>query len=531
MIIKNICKKFGNEEVLRDVTFSTMLDDKFALIGNNGCGKSTLLKIIAGKISADSGEIKLVNEKVSFLKQEVEYDDYNLSILEYVKKHIGLQLLQDKLQQLEKNLTDENYVEYDEYLTEFIDRDGYNIDANVKQLMSDFRLNKQLDDTIFSLSGGEKMKVLLITCLLSDGNVLLLDEPTNNLDLESIMSLQKYLSTIKNKTIILVSHDEEFISAVTQKVLVLEEGKLTVYPYNYSTYKTNQEKEYENKLTEYNTLIKKQQTLKTKIISLKESQNSAKSIKPKDNDKIGADYKQGRGENKSGALVKKYTKEMENLHVDNNFKHKEKFDFEIGEQTQKTASRNIIVKNCVCGYSGFKTQPISISIDFGQRILLQGNNGEGKTTFLKTLLGITPKLDGELIIGSGVKFGYVEQATLDDSELSMLEYLSEENEKIDKSTIFQVLTNFGLNYDDKDKKFKTFSAGQRTKINLAKLSLQKINTLILDEPTNHLDIEGANVIYSALQKFKGTIIAVSHNQTFIKNFNPDQVIKISKNSV
>ena len=532
MIVKNLCKAYKTKEVLDNVSFEIQTGDKIGLVGVNGCGKSTLLRILAGEEKPDFGEVKLnSNESVAILKQEIDTNLYEMTILNYLKKQSGIGDIEQQLNALEQDLNEQNMELYGELLNQFLACDGYNFDTNVQAILSGLKLNKNLDDKVGILSGGEKIKLMLATVLLSTSETLLFDEPTNNLDFASVEFLIGYLKSIK-KSYMVVSHDEKFLDEVTTKTFELKNGHITEFPFSCSKYLEVQEMAFEQRKKQYQEAKEQQTYLKNKLAQATVTASSTKGKQARDNDKIAHDYKVGKGENKSGALVKKLTKQLENVEIDTEFRDKPVFDFRINE-TEEKASKDVVLRNLVCGYDGFSTCKFNLTIPFGSRVLIKGGNGSGKTTLLKTLLGeISPK-SGDIYIGRGVKIGYIEQNTLlsDKLDLNMLSYIIGDSTEIDKSFVYQILNSFGVPYEEKDKSFKEFSAGQRTKINLAKLAINKVNTLVLDEPTNHLDLEATQILYSALDSFKGTIIAVTHNMTLVDCLHPDIVFDMDSCTV
>lgn len=529
MIVKNLSKTYKTKEVLDNVSFEINKNDKIGLVGANGCGKSTLLKILAGDEVADSGEINFVgNEKVSLLRQEIDPALYGLTILQYLKSQTGVEEIENQMHALEQDLNEQNMDMYDELLNRFLTCDGYNFDTNVEYVLSGLKLNKPLDAVVGILSGGEKIKLMLASILLSTGDILLFDEPTNNLDYNSVEFLIKYLKSI-DRAYVVVSHDEKFLDEVTSKTFELKNGTLTEFPYSCSKYLEIQNLSYEQRKQRYIDAREQQTEIKNKLTTAKAASSSGKAKPARDNDKIGHDFKVGKGENKSGALVKKLTRQLENIEIDTEFRDKPVFDFRINEAEDKT-SKDIVLHDLVCGYETFSTCKFNLTIPFGTRVLIKGRNGSGKTTLIRTLLGELQPKSGEVFVGKGAKVGYIEQNTLDNGklDLNMLSYILENDTEIDKSFVYQILNSFGVPYEEKDKLFKDFSAGQRTKINLAKLAINKVNVLILDEPTNHLDMDAAQVLYSALESFKGTIIAVTHNLALIDHLHPDIVYDLDK---
>lgn len=228
MIVKNLSKSFNSNKILDNISFVLEDNDKVCLIGNNGAGKSTLLKILNGDINYDSGNINYNDENIGMLMQEIDIKDYDLTITCYIKRKTGFENIENKLKELEKNLSDSNMEEYGNVLDLYLKLDGYNFENNINMLLNGLGLNKDLNKKVKELSGGEKIKVLLTILLLSNPDIMLLDEPTNNLDIDGITYLENYLVKL-NKKMIIVSHDEEFLNNISNKIFELNQGKLTEY--------------------------------------------------------------------------------------------------------------------------------------------------------------------------------------------------------------------------------------------------------------------------------------------------------------
>ena len=197
MQVSNLKSGFKNNEILKDISFHLKKGEKVGLVGPNGSGKSTLLKVLSNELPLDSGKIKLENETITYLKQEISHEFDNYSIIDYIKNQTGIGKLENRLSELENNLTDDNMNEYGEILDNFLSLDGYSFERNLQNLIDGLNLDKSLDSKISTLSGGEKIKVLLCAMILSNGDILLLDEPTNNLDIEAIDWLENYLRNLK----------------------------------------------------------------------------------------------------------------------------------------------------------------------------------------------------------------------------------------------------------------------------------------------------------------------------------------------
>ena len=528
MIVKNLSKSFNSNKILDNISFVLEDNDKVCLIGNNGTGKSTLLKILNGDINYDSGNINYNDESIGMLMQEIDIEDYDLTIIDYIKKKTNFLLLEEKLHKLEKNLNDSNMEEYGNALDLYLKLDGYNFENNINMLLNGLGLNKDLNKKVKELSGGEKIKVLLTILLLSNPDIMLLDEPTNNLDIDGITYLENYLVKL-NKKMIIVSHDEEFLNNISNKIFELNQGKLTEYKMPYYEYLDYKEKEYKRNLEKYNSINEKKEELKSRIKEAEKWSNKGVNKKKKDNDKIAANFAKEQTKKTSGNIskLKRELEKEENI----DFKKKEKVSFDVNFTNEK-GNKDIVINDLVCGYENFKTNKINLNIPFGIRVRIDGKNGTGKSTFIKTLLSRIDKVSGNIIKGNEVKFGYISQDTLiEDNNKTIYEYLIEEMDEVNNGLLFTVLDKFNISYEDRNKKYSKLSPGERTRVNLAKLSIDEVNVLVLDEITNHLDMEALNLIYDMLGSFKGTIISISHNRKFNEILSPDITYNISSSKI
>ena len=528
MIVKNLSKSFNSNKILDNISFVLEDNDKVCLIGNNGTGKSTLLKILNGDINYDSGNINYNDESIGMLMQEIDIEDYDLTIIDYIKKKTNFLLLEEKLHKLEKNLNDSNMEEYGNVLDLYLKLDGYNFENNINMLLNGLGLNKDLNKKVKELSGGEKIKVLLTILLLSNPDIMLLDEPTNNLDIDGITYLENYLVKL-NKKMIIVSHDEEFLNNISNKIFELNQGKLTEYKMPYYEYLDYKEKEYKRNLEKYNSINEKKEELKSRIKEAEKWSNKGVNKKKKDNDKIAANFAKEQTKKTSGNIskLKRELEKEENI----DFKKKEKVSFDVNFTNEK-GNKDIVINDLVCGYENFKTNKINLNIPFGIRVRIDGKNGTGKSTFIKTLLSKIDKVSGNIIKGNEVKFGYISQDTLiEDNNKTIYEYLTDGINEVNNGLLFTVLDKFNISYEDRNKKYSKLSPGERTRVNLAKLSIDEVNVLVFDEITNHLDMEALNLIYDMLGSFKGTIISISHNRKFNEILSPDITYNISSSKI
>ena len=528
MIVKNLSKSFNSNKILDNISFVLEDNDKVCLIGNNGTGKSTLLKILNGDIKYDSGNINYNDESIGMLMQEIDIKDYDLTITCYIKRKTGFKNIENKLKELEENLNDSNMEEYGNVLDLYLKLDGYNFENNINMLLNGLGLNKELNKKVKELSGGEKIKVLLTILLLSNPDIMLLDEPTNNLDIDGITYLENYLVKL-NKKIIIVSHDEEFLNNISNKIFELNQGKLTEYKMPYYEYLDYKKKEYKRNLDKYNSINEKKEELKSRIKEAEKWSNKGVNKKKKDNDKIAANFAKEQTKKTSGNIskLKRELEKEENI----DFKKKEKVSFDVNFTNEK-GNKDIVINDLVCGYENFKTNKINLNIPFGIRVRIDGKNGTGKSTFIKTLLSKIDKVSGNIIKGNEVKFGYISQDTLiEDNNKTIYEYLTDGINEVNNGLLFTVLDKFNISYEDRNKKYSKLSPGERTRVNLAKLSIDEVNVLVLDEITNHLDMEALNLIYDMLGSFKGTIISISHNRKFNEILSPDITYNISSSKI
>ena len=518
MRVNNLSVTISDKKILDNISFELNNNDKVGLVGKNGVGKSTLLRVLCDNNKA----VKLGNDTIGYLKQEIshEFDDY--SIIDYIKSDIGIDKLSLKLHDLENNLTSSNMDEYEAVLNDFLALDGYRFEDNLKIIANGLNLKEELDTKIGILSGGEKIKVLLASLLLKNSDILLLDEATNNLDMEAIIFLENYLKDVKKKMII-VSHDEYFLQNIVNRILELDDGHIREYNMRYNDYLLVRENEYNREHEEYIRLKEEKEKLKTRLQKAKEWANKGNNKKThSDNDKIANNFAKERTNNTN---ISKITKEISKMDIPS-FEEKKPIDVWF-DLDNKKGNKDIILNNLICGYDKFKTPLINLDIPFGSKVQINGNNGDGKTTLLKTILKEIKPVSGDVIVGSGVRMGYISQDTLNlKNDYSLIEYIVHDKEDIDLSFVFTLLDKFGISYDEKDKKYNMLSPGERTRVNLACIALNKTNVLILDEVVNHLDKEALDLIYELVTSYKGTIISVSHNQKYNEMLKSDIALDI-----
>lgn len=536
--VKNVSKSYDGKTIISDISFTVAEKEKVAIIGSNGIGKSTLIRLIDGIEEVDSGKIQKDNiDLIGFFRQEFKIDEEQQTVIEFVKNYIGIQGLEKRLHLLEETMGDdpEKIQEYFDIQEKYIHLDGYNFDYKLETILNGFGLAQNVSKkNISELSGGQKNKVMLTAVLLKGADLLLLDEPTNNLDLKSIIWLEKYLQSIDTPCII-VSHDRRFLNSVTTKTLEIDYFSRTVreYPGNYEKYQEFKQKEQEKQLQKYEEQQETISNLRDSMVQKKNWATKGRKQGVKDNDKYTRGYERDRSSSLA-SNAKKIEKQIEKMDKIDKPNIEPKLEIRIDVGNTKSGT-DIVVSDLICGYSkGFQTEAINFECELGDRIVIVGNNGSGKSTFLKTLIGKQKALSGEISLGAGLNIGYIAQDTKEDKEISIESYLKKsiDYENLEnKSMIYTILKQFNFDYSEKDKKYKNLSPGERTRLQLAVFSLKKINALILDEPTNHLDIEALEALEKVIANFKGTVIAISHDREFIFKVKPTQILKFEGGKV
>ncbi len=527
MIVSNLNKRIGNKNILQDVSFILANNDKVGLVGVNGAGKSTLLKTLAKEIKPDNGKVRLNEETITYLKQEIPYIYNDLTVVQYIKQELKLDKLETRLHELETNLTADIMKEYGEVLNQYLTLEGYSFEENLKSILLGLNFKENINKKIKTLSGGQKIKVLLAIVLLQNADILLLDEPTNNLDMEAILYLEKKLK-LANKKMMIVSHDEVFLNNIVNKIYELENGKIKVYNISYQEYLNQKELEYKDLKERYIKAQEQKDKLKHQVQKAKEWANKGVNKKAhNDNNKLANNYAK---EKTNTSNISKLTKELEKIEIPD-FEEKKPINvfFNLDEIKE---NKDIELEHLVCGYETFKTTEINLLIPYGIRVNIIGGNGTGKTTLIKTILKEISPIKGNVNIGSGVRIGYISQNTLDSAlDESVYSYLTKDLKNIDKAKVFTLLDKFSIDYDDKDKSYLSLSPGERTRVNLAKLAINNINVLILDEVTNHLDKEALDLIYDLVKSYKGTIISISHNRKYNEYLNSDLDLDIKTGKI
>lgn len=525
--VTNVSKSYDEREILTNVSFGIYDNQKVALVGKNGTGKSTLMRIIAGVEAPTSGTVEFAGgiKRIGYLKQEFEESELNETVNEYIEENIGIKQLREKLERLEKeDLTlQENFDEFSKVQEEYIELDGYNFDYKKEMTLSGLSLDKSiLSRKISTLSGGQKSKVILSTVLLKSSDLLLLDEPTNNLDIKSIEWLEEYLKRIATP-ILMISHDRSLLDNITSRLIEIDENTKGINEYtgNYTDYILYKKHKLNKQLESFES---QQKLIASMTESIRQKKNWADIGRHQimsDNDKCTRGYERDRSSS-NASTAKRIEKQIKRIEKVERPIIKEPLAINISLSPTDRAAVYFYAEDLKCGYPNeFSIQIGKLDIKFGDRILLLGDNGTGKSTFINTLLGNIRPLSGDIRKGNQLKIGVLLQQgfkEFQNQNCTVEEYIKTYTNS-DKNVIFTTMIRFGFEYEDKSKIVNILSPGERTRLYLLVCSLNEINTLVLDEPTNFLDIEGLEALEEVVQSFQGILILSSHDRHFIEKIS------------
>ena len=512
MKIDNLSLSFGTAEVYKNLTVEFNQNDKVGIIGVNGAGKTTLFKLILGELTPDAGTIT-VSSKIGYLPQVIEDNfDKEMSVFDYLLSARPIKELENKLTNLYEQIATEknehNLKKYMKDITKVEDEltyyEQYNAESELLKIIAGMNIGDTLLDLkLKNLSGGQKSKIAFARLLYSKPETLLLDEPTNHLDLDTKDYIIEYLKNYKG-LILVISHDTSFLDEITNKTLYIDKNKKTGTLYNGSYSK------YEK--------IKKERELATSRLHDKQQKEEEK-LK-----EIIARYI--RGNEKKANIAKDRQKKLEKLlseKVEVEKKNKyTKFNINI---KYPSYSIPISCNNLTFGYTeeNLLYQNLTFDLIRGEKFLIVGENGIGKTTLLKLIMNILTPLEGSINISEKTLIGYYAQ----EHDLLNKEKTIKENFSDSGLTDYELrrfLGSFLFTNDDIFKKINILSPGERSRVALAKIALSGANTLLLDEPTNHLDPMTQLIIADTFKDYEGTMLVVSHNLEFVDNLGIERML-------
>lgn len=520
--VEHLYKYFNGQALLKDINFTVEDREAVGLIGVNGCGKSTLLNIITGSEGYDKtpeglGSVNIAGKaSIGFLRQNSGLNS-ELTIGEEMKNAFAplLETL-DKMKVLEKKMADGGDIdsishEYAELSSYFEARDGYRIDVKIKQVLNGMGFGSTPTDRVIStLSGGEKTRLALAKLLLEEPNLLILDEPTNHLDFETLMWLEDYLKGYKG-AIIIVSHDRYFLNKVCTRICEIEQGRLTSYRGDYSSYLVQKKMNSERQLKEYEAQQKEIAKLEDYVAKNLVRASTSKMAKSRQ-------HMLDRIERIDKPLM--YTKPP---------KIKLEYDIEPTKDIVRVVDCPLVVGEGADKKELIKS--LTMNVRRGEHVAIIGANGIGKTSILKLIQGIIPHEGGNISWGGNVKISYFEQEhAILDPHKTVLEEIMDRYPRLSEQQARSVLGAVLLTGENVFKPISVLSGGERAKLCFAIMALNRGNVLVLDEPTNHLDLSTKEVLEDALAEFGGTIILVSHDR-YLLNKVASRIIEIKHDEV
>ena len=494
--VENLTHGFGDRAIFNNVSFRLLAGEHIGLVGANGEGKSTFMNIVTGTLAPDEGKVEWNKHvRVGYLDQHAVLEK-GMTIEDVLKSAFSYLFdMEQNINEIYESMADATDDEIAEMMEEvgtlqdmLTNHDFYMIDAKVEQVARALGLLELgLDHDVTDLSGGQRTKVLLAKLLLEKPEILLLDEPTNYLDAEHIEWLKRYLNEYEN-AFILISHDIPFLNSVINLIYHMDNQELTRYVGDYDKFQ--------------------------EVYAMKKSQLEAAYNRQQ---KEIADLKDFVARNKARVSTRNMAmsrqKKLDKMDVIELAAEKPKPEFSFKEG--RTTGRIIFeTRDLVIGYDEPLSKPLNLSMERGEKVALIGANGIGKTTLLKSILGLIPPLSGEVEQGDYLEIGYFEQEMSGSGDNSCIEEIWQEFPAFTQYEVRSALARCGLTTKHIESRVKVLSGGEQAKVRLCKLMNRATNVLLLDEPTNHLDVDAKDELKRALQEYKGSILMVCHEPEF-----------------
>ena len=497
--VEKLSHGFGDRAIFNDVSFRLLKGEHIGLIGANGEGKSTFMSIVTGKLKPDEGKVEWAkNVRVGYLDQHAELKK-GMSIKDVLKQAFDFLFeMEANMNSMYEQMADADESQIETLMEEvgtiqdlLMAHDFYTIDAKIDEIARAFNLDELgLDKDVTQLSGGQRTRICMAKLLLEKPDILLLDEPTNYLDEHHIEWLRRYLQEYEN-AFVLISHDMEFLDSVINIIYHMENQKLDRYVGSYQKFL----EVYEMKKSQLEAAYKKQQQ---EIADLTDfvARNKA------------------RVATRNMAMSRQ--KKLDKMEVIELAREKTKPEFLFKEA--RTAGKLIFeTKDLIIGYDEALSRPINMTMERGEKIVLYGANGIGKTTLLKSILGLCPSLSGSVSLGDYLSIGYFEQEMTEDNPNTCIEEIWKEFPSFNQYEVRSALAKCGLTTKHIESKVKVLSGGEQAKVRLCKLINRESNVLLLDEPTNHLDIDAKAELKRALKDYKGSILLICHESAFYED--------------
>ena len=504
--IHNLSVSFSGEYLFKEISFKLISGDRVGLIGKNGAGKSTLLKLLSKENEMDSGSIAYEKDlKIGFLKQDIDFDKGRTVLDEAYQAFTEIKSLEQQQNQINTQLSERTDYESDSYLelindlSDVNDRyeliGGYNYQGHTEKILQGLGFKREdFYKSTDTFSGGWRMRIELAKLLLQSNDLLLLDEPTNHLDIESIIWLENFLKSFLG-AVVIVSHDKMFLNNVTNRTIDISLGRIYDFNKPYSKYLVLREE------------IKSQQ--------ISAQKNQEKHIQH--TEKLIQKFKAKASKASMAQSLMKKIEKIDRIEVDQDDNSVMKLNFNISINPGKVVTE---IENLSKDYGDNKVlSNVNLLIERKSKIAFVGQNGQGKSTLAKIMVGELAPSIGNSKLGHNVQIGYFaqNQAEYLDGTKTVLQTMIDSANETNRSKVRDVLGSFLFKGDDVEKYVRVLSGGERNRLALAKLLLQPFNVLVMDEPTNHLDIKSKSVLKQALIKFDGTLILVSHDRDFLQN--------------
>jgi len=498
----NLNKQYGKQLVFVDASFQLNPGEKAGLVGPNGAGKTTLFRMVVGEEDADEGEVSVPKKlSIGYFRQDVEEMSGRPVLDEAIAGSGRAGTLHHELDELQRAMEnparadelDEILARFGEVQEEYEHLGGYTLEAQAREVLHGLGFSDdQIDGDVGALSGGWKMRVALARVLLGRPDVLLMDEPTNHLDIESIIWLEQFLKSFQG-ALLMTSHDREFMNRIVSKIAEIDAGEIITYSGNYDFY----ERERAIRETNQQAAFARQQTMLAKEQRFIERFKTHAAKAAQVQSRIKALDKIDRIELPKKRIVVK-------------------FDFRI---PARSGDQVAVIENLHKSY-GARTiySGFSMNIRRGERWAVMGRNGAGKTTLLKMIAGASAPDAGSVRLGASLKMGYFAQQSLDvlDPDLTVIEQLQSDFPQDGLGSLRSLAGAFQFSGDDVDKKIRSLSGGEKSRLAMARMLYDPPNFLVLDEPTNHLDLATKEMLVEKLKDFEGTMIFVSHDRTFLR---------------